>query len=66
MEDRFEAFKQYRGKTSYKELGLDLPTPMDEEDNDSEWSHMSDYDDMGFAPSECGNQGGGGTLCRTT
>ena len=53
MEDRFEAFKEYKGRASHSALGLEMPTPMEKDDDGSEWSHMSDYDEIGFAPGEC-------------
>ena len=50
MEDRFEMFEDYQGKASYRKLGLEVPTPMEKDEDGSEWSHMSDYDDMGWSP----------------
>ena len=51
IEDAYDAFKEYKGKTSYAELGLELPTPMEQDgSNADEWSHMSDYDAMGCSP----------------
>ena len=46
----YEAFKSYEGKKSYTMLNLKAPTPMEQDDGHTdEWSHMSDYDETGFA-----------------
>ena len=57
VDEAYEAFRNYNGKASYEELGLGIPTSMPQEEDDSEWSHMSDCDDTGFAPDEWGGHG---------
>ena len=52
-DEAYQAFENFKGKASYEELGLEAPTPMAQEEDDSEWLHMSDYDNMGDAPIEC-------------
>ena len=48
VKDATIAFEQYQGKNSYEQLNLQTPTPMQNEDGDeSEWYHMSDYDETG-------------------
>ena len=45
-------FERYEGKKSYTELGLEPPMPMEQDiEHADEWSHMSDYDEMGISPS---------------
>ena len=48
-----EAFEQYKGKESYKEMGLEPPIPLEQDmEHVDEWSHMSDYDEMGSSPTD--------------
>ena len=72
----YETFQKYEGKASYTRMGLELPTPMEKDDDCTrEWSHMSDYDAMGLAlghedyqkqdDANCQNGGGGGNICVT-
>ena len=54
IKDAYKHFRHYKGEQSYKEMQLDTPEPLprDREDEEqSEWSHMSEYDDFGVAPS---------------
>ena len=45
-----EAFEEYEGRASYVQMGLEPPKPMEQDEGHSdEWSHMSDYDEMGAA-----------------
>ena len=53
VSEAYEAFREYNGRASYEELSLEKPAPMIQEDDGSELSHMSDYDNMGFIPDEC-------------
>ena len=39
VDEAYEAFRNYNGKASYEELGLGIPTPMPQEEDDSEWTH---------------------------
>ena len=64
--DAYEHFKQYKGKQSYDELQLRRPDPMPKDPDDdghSEWSHMSDYDELGMADSCEEEEPDGGEHC---
>ena len=52
IEDAYHHFEDYKGMLSYQELNLDVPNPLprDDDDEGSEWSHMSDYDESGSSP----------------
>ena len=60
ISEAYNRFKHYRGRQSYLEIKLDHPKPMQdgEDDDGSEWSHMSDYDDMGAMPISVEQAGG--------
>ena len=49
--DAHEEFERYKGRASYEEFGLEHPIPLQQDDGvEHGWSHMSDYDDMGWSP----------------
>ena len=57
--EAYKHFGQYYVRQSYLELKLETPTTMQREENDdnwSEWSHMSDYDATGVARTIGGSQ----------
>ena len=49
MSDAYDHFRNYNGKESYDDLKLSKPEPMNKiqsDDDESVWSHMSDYDEF--------------------
>ena len=51
IKDAYTAFQYYQGKERYEQLQLQPPQPAPRDEAcESEWSHMSDYDEMGLAP----------------
>ena len=50
INEAYVALKEYKGKTSYRELNLHKPETTFQDENDSEWSHVSDYDEFGLSP----------------
>ena len=50
MIEAYIAFEEYKGRTSYQEMELDKPRQIPRDDDGSEWSHMSDYDEFGLSP----------------
>ena len=49
MIEAYIAFEEYKGRTSYQEMELDKPRQIPRDDDGSEWSHMSDYDEFGLS-----------------
>ena len=51
MTNVYKAFEHHKGKESYVKMGLEPPIPMEQDiEHADEWSHTSDYDEMGFSP----------------
>ena len=58
IKDAYRVVEEYVGKRSYDQLDLAPPEPMSQECGYTrEWSHMSDYDETGCAPSSIDERG---------
>ena len=55
INEAYVAFENYKGKLSYEELGLSRTKPLIQDEDDSSWSHMSDYDEFGL-PTDVGQE----------
>ena len=52
LKDAYKAFDMYQWERSYDQLGLEPPQTIPKDEDDSEWFHLSDYDEMGMSPNE--------------